>query len=760
MNTMPAKIYILLAAAPLASPSYSQSTLANDALIIGDSDTEVKTIKTRMKDIRSVLTALPRTVTAPGLGAQIYEAHKAFEAANLNFKASNWKAAINEARRFFDLTQKPDHKTWLKAQYILGRSLEETGQSKNATKIYLNYLATLATSSEQKPQELTDVFGRLVRVATKNSQTSQNDLSKFLSSLVAANRPAEISDQMKYLSGVASSNIGQRGLALSWLEEAESEAASPDTKARSKYFKALMAIHSKNWRQASEQLDSVVKIADLNISLKDMAHLALARVQIKLQKPGLALKNYDSIGEASDFYREANLEKIFLLIQQSRNDDALKTSQQWLSKYSKHPDALQIKSLISWLELKTGNLDAAKSSIEKTQQLLTGIRTELKNSFDNQKLTKEDAERLKNLTEGHIPTVQDLHDIRVAFSQLDDLGERLAELDGVERGLIFALARSDIGQFKPALANQLNQYDSLADETLQAGAKLVYIDRIRLEQKLSDIDKQKLRANENRRATLFGKYERLKRHLQRWLAWAPPAEQLAKLAKDWERLDLIAGKSLATGVISENDPDVANIQVRINAARQDMLQTLRSLQAVRAENIIEQSELTDSLAIFDAYKALITEDMVILSSYLPSNVSTSEKLDDDDARSARTEWEYTASALKLNMTELKTRAQNDIVAILTGLERSDQAKSQLTVDIAQLRAMLESYAGQRLPSIISQFDYAIAQRLGKQLKWSGDLEYLKYADSTNAQDSERRKNELEKQILSDEIRDYGQRRPK
>jgi hypothetical protein len=191
-----------------------------------------------------------------------------------------------------------------------------------------------------------------------------------------------------------------------------------------------------------------------------------------------------------------------------------------------------------------------------------------------------------------------------------------------------------------------------------------------------------------------------------------------------------------------------------------MLQTLRSLQAVRAENIIEQSELTDSLAIFDAYKALITEDMVILSSYLPSNVSTSEKLDDDDARSARTEWEYTASALKLNMTELKTRAQNDIVAILTGLERSDQAKSQLTVDIAQLRAMLESYAGQRLPSIISQFDYAIAQRLGKQLKWSGDLEYLKYADSTNAQDSERRKNELEKQILSDEIRDYGQRRPK
>jgi hypothetical protein len=191
-----------------------------------------------------------------------------------------------------------------------------------------------------------------------------------------------------------------------------------------------------------------------------------------------------------------------------------------------------------------------------------------------------------------------------------------------------------------------------------------------------------------------------------------------------------------------------------------MLATIRSLQTVRAANITSQSELTDSLGIFSAYNDLVTEDIGILAVYSPSATDTSEKLDDSDARATRDEWTHTADALTLNMAELRTRAHNDIAAVLSSLEKSDRAKSQLLADVNSLRSTLESFAAEYLPSIISQLDYAIGQRMGKQLKWAGDLEYLRYAESTNAHDAARRKLELEKQILSDNLRDNDHRSSK
>lgn len=760
MKVLPSTALTIIATITLTAPMDSEIAMANSVITINDSDAEVKAIKIRMKDIQNVLAALPKTVTSPGLGAQALEAQKAFEIAEEYFKVGNWKVAISEAQRFFDLTQKSDHRTWLRAQFILGRSLEETGRPKAATKTYLNYLATISTSDEHRPQELTDVFARLVRLATRNSQTPHAELSKFLSSLVAAKRPTDVSDQMKYFSGVASSNIGKSELASSWLEQASAEATSPDAKARSKYFKALIAIHRQEWQAASEALDGVIRIEGISPNTKDMAHLALARVLIKQNKPNLALKNYESINDVSDSYRDGNFEKIFLLIQQNRHDEALRSSQQWLSKYSDHKDAIQIKSLTNWLDLKSGNFDAAKYGIEKNQELLAAIRTELKTGFKGPTITKNDAERLDTLIRGHIATVQDLDDIRDMFIQLDSLSERLAELDGVERGLIFALARSDLGHFKPALANQLTQYDSLADETLQAGAKLIFIDRMRLGNLLTGLDRQKLDANEKRRAALFGKYEHLRRQMRRWATWAPTAQQLAKLAKSWERLDLIAGKIAATGMISDKDSDLYIINEQVTTARRDLLNTLRTLQTLRAENLVNQSELTDSITIFDSYQELIADDMALLSAYSQPNLSITDKLDDSDARAARVEWKSTAAALKFSMAELNKRAFQDVMAVITGLETSDRAKSQLLLDVNQLRSSLETYAGERMPSIISQIDYALGKRVGKQLKWAGDLEYLKYSESTNAQDAARRKHELEKQILSDDLRDYGQRRHK
>jgi hypothetical protein len=95
--------------------------------------------------------------------------------------------------------------------------------------------------------------------------------------------------------------------------------------------------------------------------------------------------------------------------------------------------------------------------------------------------------------------------------------------------------------------------------------------------------------------------------------------------------------------------------------------------------------------------------------------------------------------------------------VIADLDRVDATKSDLLADINLLTGNLEKLGGEKLPKILSEIDYSISQRAGKQLKWSGDLEFLRYIETSNERELTKRKQALELQILSDDAQDLGQR---
>jgi hypothetical protein len=566
-----------------------------------------------------------------------------------------------------------------------------------------------------------------------------------------------VSEELRYLTAVAGNNTGRKGMSLNWLSEVESRAGEPETKARSKYFRSLIAIAGSDWQSAADQLESLLQVESISDRTKDNARLSLARVYLKQRKPESALNSYNQIPETSDVYRDASYEKVFVLIRLQKDDEARAQAHGWLSKYPDHHDSTQLRIIASWLDLRSGDLAAAKSSIDGTVEKLSGIQKQVRDDFKMSKLTNQDATRLMALTRGQVANAPELDEIISMFRQLGELNARLAEIDGIERSIVYSIGKADLRKFRPAIANRLEQYDRLIDSVLTEGNKIAFLDRERLKTKFSDVDKQKLEASEKRRKALFERQSQLARQSRRWATWLAPAEQLVKLAEKWERLNNAEAAVKSTSPKSKTDESGLEMsRNKINSVRADMLATLTEIRMEQAKNIVNQSAINDSLYILQQYGSALHEESKIMGSYEPAGKEVLESLDDDDSRLSWNLWLETLASLNANINNLRKEAATELTSTLSNLAQIDQRRSQMVKNIENLRSVLETYGGESLAGIISHYDNALTQRLARQYKWSGDLEYLNYAGEKKSHDATRRKKDLEIQILNDQLRDLEQ----
>jgi hypothetical protein len=776
------KIVVTTAFMMSVCPCYAGPPKNIGDLQAGAPEREFKKTQAKLRDLDQQITAVPHTANEAGYGTHLVEAMRAFDYATVAFKSKDWLTVINEASSFLSLSQKPEAKTWLKAQFMLGRSYEEQGQLLRATRAYTRYLATFTTKPTEDTTDLAETFERLVRIATKASEKNQQEITAFLSTISAMQHPAAVSEELKYLTAVAGSNIGKRGLAIEWLGDVAGRADLPETKARAKFFRALIAISDKDWEAATEQLEALLQIDGISQKTKDNGRLSLGRVLLKNKKPELSLAAYSQLAETSESYRDGAFEKIFVLIRLGRDDEARSLAHSWLAKFPDHDDSTQIRVLTTWLDLRAGDLDGAKASLAGTATKLTTIQTTLSKEFIGPSLRHEDALRLAKLTRGQVAASPELEEILTMFRQLSEMNQRLADVDGAERSLIYAIAKGDLRQFKPALANSMEQYDRLADEVLLAGSKLAFTDRQRLASTLTEIDKQKLSASEHRRQALFEKRSQLARQSKRWASWAAPAEQLVRLAQKWEKLNKIAAEGQAGPIPSIKLPasglaeggkklpprevtpeareaysaDQNVLATKVASARQDMLETLLEIRKIQANNIVEQSRFNDILYVLQQYASALHEESRIIANYEPATGQVLDTLDDEDSRASWGLWQDVVTNLNANIKNLKNKAGSDLADVFEMIAKLDKTKEAIGHDLVHLKGVLEAYGGESLAGIMAHFENGISQRMSRQYKWAGDLEYLTYVKTKNQQESDKRKNDLEVQILSDNLRETEQ----
>jgi hypothetical protein len=719
---------------------------------------EVKLLQSNLRELNQLLRAIRRTATEPGLGPQLTESKRALRLAQNAFRSNEWPMVIQESVKYLNLSQKPDVHEYLKAQYMLGRAYEEQGQPLRAIRAYRRYLATFTTNPKTDISYLTDVFERLIRLTTKDNPTSQSELAKFLSSIASINYPDEIGAELKYLAAIAGSNIGKSSLATDWLHTVTVEASNPETKARAHQYKALIAIHKKDYEAAERELESILTLEPLSQKTKDTTLLALARIYVRQKKPQLGLAAYNKIHEASDSYKDALYEKSLVNAKLGNEESSRKEARAWLAKYQGEPESSQLKGILSWLELRTGNFESARSSIQQSAQVLSSTMEKLQSLAGRPALTYQDTTAISNLTHGLTGQSPDLGSYIGIYTQIAEMKGRLLELDGMERSTITNLANGDLRSFSPSIANRIEQYERITDQILNIGSKLASAEKSRLADQLNDVDKQRLSASEHRRLALFERRAKFERHLRRWKTWLGPAEQLSKLSVKWTKLNQLEAQASAA-LLSSPDArtaDVKLIKEKSASLRSDLMKILSEIKVHQAINIISQSGIDDILSIVQAYASALHEESQIISKYEPNSGRILETLADEDSQLSWTLWRDVVNLLYVDIQALRTEAQQKLSKTTQLLSQIGKKRAELEGHLLDLQAVTETFGGEDLPMILSYYDNQLNQRLARQFKWSGDLEYLSYVSVKTEQETSGKKLALERQILDDTLRSLGE----
>jgi hypothetical protein len=126
---------------------------------------------------------------------------------------------------------------------------------------------------------------------------------------------------------------------------------------------------------------------------------------------------------------------------------------------------------------------------------------------------------------------------------------------------------------------------------------------------------------------------------------------------------------------------------------------------------------------------------------------------DEDSRLGWSLWREAVRSLDGQIRSLRSDASKQLDDVFANLDKISKTRTHLENDIADLTSVVETYGGESLGMILSHYDNELNQRLGKQYKWAGDLEYLNYMNAKNEHDANRKKLALEKQILNDSLRE-------
>jgi TolA-binding protein len=743
MKGLMQKLLIVGLTVPLGT---AQGLFAADDVSLGLKETISGLLQTQQN-----IQALGKLSREEGLGHQNIVAEQSFARAAEAFAKGQWLTVIQQTSSFLTLTQQPVPDAWMKAQYMLGRGYEERGQPGRAARAYLRYLSTFVTSKQSNYSELTDVIERLVMVGTRGSGHAKAELKQFLSSVAAMRVPEEVAPELRYFTAIGGVNIGQRNLALSWLGDLDRKESTPtDTKARSYLFKALLAMQDGRWEKAEDELQSVLSLGQIKTETRDRARLALGRVYLKMGKPQTAMKIYNSIPKESDSYKDATYERFFGLIRLKEYGSAKTVGQSFIENYEESSEAVQVRTLMSWLDLHRGDLKAAGQSIAEVQNDLEQKSAKVSEMLSGKTaLTHEDVQALTMLAQNDVPLPSELQDILAMFEQIADMNERLADVEGVTLNLLYTMARVNLDEYSPQLALRIEQMRHVIKGQMDLAQKLISLESKRLSGTLSSIDRQRLKHTVQLRENLESKETKLAMESKRLLTWLEPAEMLLKLAKQWERNE----KSI-NGAAKKNPGDVElDALEQAMALRSKMKESLTAIRRYQAQNLVGQSRLKEVRFIYEQFETTVIDDQAVISTYEPNQTQTLDILDDDDSQKAWSIYMTNTKLIVQSMMQLEQDAESFLKRNIADIDRLLERKKKLFADVKDLTDVLQSKGASAAPAMLAHFDYAFGQRIAKQQKWSADIDFIKYTQATDDHKTLKRKQELELQVLSDNLRE-------
>ncbi len=737
--------------------------VSGESPAVRDPETEIAASRADLDSILRRLEAGREESRRPGLGPQTAAADRALYNARELFERREWLSVIRELNAYLNLSQVPELKPYLNAQYMLGRSYEEAGYSNKALRAYFRYLASFLTCKDGNHDELLDVLRRMLPIAAKDSSTT-NQLNELLASVTNLDFPASVRPAIFFAAAKAAATNGNAGLATRFDDVVVDGAGTKTLKARGLYLRALLALGAKDYDRAEDVLGEVILAAgDQDLLTRDLARLALGRLAVKRKKHETALKYYTSIGDDSPSFKDALFESVYIHLELKQDGEARTKALQFVARFPDEPVTFQIKTLLAYLDLRAGDLDSAQASVEAADKNLASISSFMgqklrgKGRLDHDTLTEFNA-----LSDGHLQQIPTVSAGLQLFSRLGEAARHLADARGELRNVVFTIGRVQLDQLRPQWVNRAEQLALLGDEVLKVGHRLAGAERNLYKPRLDPVDWQALTASEERRTRLLTPQADLRRRMHYWPAYASMMDLNNDVGATDRKLKTARAEIAASRYLLQEKPEDARqnrlSELEATADRLDktLAKGLELLRKKKVEELLDQAPHRAAKKFLSQYAVALHDESEIIKKARDGARDTAQRLLAEDAGSAWKRWQFVATELFQELDGLDAEVKTGLTSMLTDIEKHEAEYDRLGASLADVTQRLESELGLSLASIVDQYSGAIDQHMARHKKWRADMEWLRFQGKVQDEGKLSARFNLEQQILKDNLTDLEQ----
>lgn len=716
---------------------------------------QLETISQQLNSERIVENPTPLTA--------LHNAERFFQMAQDSFGRKECQTAVSYFKLYFSTAQNVAVNQALTAKYQSGICYEQLHQTAAAKQQYTQYVATYMTQQRDRDPELMDVLERLLPMLSREDTNLRQLLSPLRQMQIVDKYKAEI----LLLGGLALLKTRDEKEAKDWLEAAQQLSQDPRVKAQAIVTLGEWQLRNRDFDGAKKQFEDVLKLSgDSTKEFVDRAHLGKARLLVLQQYPQEALAYYDRVSPDFSAYKDAYFEKTLVLAELGKFPDSLKSAQEFQQKYPYSPDYYQLRALLPYLELKTGDLSNARQHIDAYNGQLSGmdqwIRKEL---LRKDQLTYRDLYELQTRTKDFLQEPAPITTSMDLFLRLAKTEQRLANLRSLDRSLVYTMARLQWEQITPELEQRTAQLDKQFQELMLVGHRLMTAQKEVLSKQLSEKDKSELEASEKRRFMVLSRASQHQNqkgewsNLKRYLDLHYRISQINLKVKDQKAL--LASTSLGALTMA---PKNANDTLRAAALLQRRAQLLEgqlqkafAITSARTTHyMVAYAPPASLLKTMRTYALSLSEEAAVTERYLDQADKPHLKALNTDFQKTWARWENVTKALYSQVQGLRGQAEGRIRDRLAQVQNQFDWSARIESEILQLNRQLEANLGSQVDMMLAPYFSQIADHRARHQKWLAEIDWHSFEKSKGAGEQTKKQIDLDQQILNDRQRNHEQ----